>query len=146
MASNLRMTLLGEIIGSTGLVQNKYSQGLNNLRAVIELEKDEVKDKLPEDIFREFENIKAKSFNLSSDLKGVPLLIIEQYYLRNHRDLSAEIYIEWKDLSLDMKIKELYLILEEFYYLIYILAVKISDYYQLEFKLKKSRDSSSEYI
>jgi len=143
---NLRLTLLGEIIGSASVIQNKYSMAYNNLSAVIELERNDNKDKLPDTLFKEFETIKQITNNLSNETKNIPFLILEQYYFRNYRDLNREIYIEWKNVAFEMKIKELFLLLEKFFNKIYMLAVKIADYYNLELKLKKTNEVKASYL
>jgi len=143
---NLRLTLLGEIIGSASIIQNKYSIAYNNLSAVIELERNDNKDKLPDTLFKEFETIKQITNNLSTETKDIPFLILEQYYFRNYRDLNREIYIEWKNVAFEMKIKELFLLLEKFFNKIYMLAVKIADYYNLELKLKKTNEVKASYL
>jgi len=143
---NLRLTLLGEIIGSASIIQNKYSVAYNNLSAVIELERNDSKDKLPDTLFEEFEAIKQITNNLSNETKDIPFLILEQYYFRNYRDLNREIYIEWKNVAFEMKIKELFLLLEKFFNKIYMLAVKIADYYNLELKLKKTNEVKASYL
>lgn len=140
------MTLLGEIISSNNILQNKYSKALDNLSAVILLERDETKDKLPKSLFNDFEEIKSKCNNLTALTKNVPLLILEQYYVRNFRDLSREIYVEWNDDAFEIKIKELYLILEKYFYEMYIMAIRIADFYNLEFKLKKGKEDTSSFI
>jgi len=143
---NLRLTLLGEIISNNGVIQNKYSNAYNSLLAVIELEYNDEKDKLPQKLFDEFEEIKQITCNLSPETKDVPFIILEQYYFRNFNDLNREIYIEWRTNAFEMKIKELFLLLEDFFHKIYMLAVKIADFYNLEFKLKKNNKDDNLYL
>ena len=133
---NLRLNLLSNIIGITGVNPFKYSTAFNSLNAVIELEKKETKNKLPESIFKEFEDIKNRENNLNDDLKGIPLLILEQYFVRNSNNLDKYIYIQYNTINKELRVIELYLVLERYFEKMFILASKIADYYNLEIKIK----------
>lgn len=144
---NLRINLLSGIISSSGVHQSKYSNCYNELKAIIELEKKEKdKDKIPKSFFEEFEEITGSINNLSERTEGVPLLILEQYFLRNSNDLKKYVYIEYDEVKIDMMTGDLYLILEEFYVKIYLLAVKIADFYNIDIKLKKERKEEDTYL
>ena len=136
------MHLLGDIIGHD-IISNKYSIAYNNLKAVIELERLESEDKIPNALFDMFNNISETKDNLSSN---TPLLILEQYYMRNMRNLNKEVYIEHDNNGYSIKVSDLYLILEEFYIKIYMLAVTIADFYNIEYKLKKQNLGEENYI
>ena len=143
--NNLRVHLLSNILSSEYNF-NKYSISLNNVSAVISLEKEETKNPLPNSLFKEYDEILSLSNNLLSSDKKVPLLILEQYYSRNSANLNKELYIEYNNSNFEVKVSELYVLLEEFFMKIYILAVKISDYYNLEIKLKTNKDEEQKYL
>ena len=144
---NLRINLLSGIISSSGVHQSKYSNCYNELKAIIELEKKEKdKDKIPKSFFEEFDEITKSINNLSEKTEGVPLLILEQYFLRNSNDLKRYVYIEYDEVKIDMMTGDLYLILEEFYVKIYLLAVKIADFYNIDIKLKKEKKEEDTYL
>lgn len=141
---NLRVVLLGEVIGNE-LNMNKYSIAFNSLKAIIELESKETHDKIPDSLFKLFDDILLKKDNLIND-KNIPLLILEQYYVRNVNNLNKELYIEYNNINFTMRVSTLYVILEEFYNTLYSLAITIADYYNLEIKLKKSNQETQNFI
>ena len=108
----------------------------------VEIETEEVTKKLDQAYNELSKRAKVKGFRPGK----TPRRILEQYYIRNSRDLSREIYIEWDDDAFEIKIKELYLILEKFYYTMYLLSVKIANYYNLEFKLKKGKEDTQNFL
>lgn len=145
--NNLRLNLLtGIIAGSDGVSMNKYSTAFNCLKAIIVLELSEKKDKLPKQLFKDFSELEKQADNLSEKFPNIPLLIIEQYFLRNNKTLDAEIYIEYNHLNISVVITELYILLEDFYFKMYLLAVQIADAYNLEIKIKSERTSQTDYL
>lgn len=143
----VRTVLLSKILSIEGVFQHKYTTCYNTLSSVIDLEKKEEQAKLPKEIFEKFNHLKELSNNLEPKLKGIPLLIIEQYFLRNSNKLEKYLYINYKDIEVvDMKVSDLYIVLENFFYEIYNLAVEISDYYSLDVKLKSTDSAGSNEI
>jgi len=143
---DLRLTLLSDIIGSDGVHNNKYSTSFNNLKAVISLERQDKKDKLPEKLFNNFNQLSIKKDNLNKKYSNIPLLILEQYFLRNSNQLDQEIYIEYNNKNISVKVTELYILLEDYFFEMYLLAVKIADFYNFEIKLKRNTENKNEYL
>lgn len=145
MAKELRTTLLSQILSMEGVFHHKYSTAYNILTSVIELEKNErEKNKLPKEIFERYEKIKSRAFNLDEKIKGFPLLVVEQYFLRNSKQLDAYVYMVYGDLEYtDFQSINLYELLENFFREIYFLCVEIADYYSLEIKLKSKKQINS---
>lgn len=146
--SNIRKILLSEILSSKGFYEGKYTESLNILKAIIKLESKETSsDKLGEEYFDRFKQIENNSINLHSDLGSMPLSVAEQFFIRNSSDLSRYLYMEYRDNEIkDMKVIELYNILEEFFLEMYILAVEIADHYSLEIKLKKDNKGKEDIL
>ena len=138
---DLRLVLLTKIMSAEGVFAHKYSSNYNTLKAIIELEKKEKEqDMLPKSFFDRFDDIKKMTTNLDPKIKGFPMLIVQEYFIRNSANLDKYIYMTYgKDLesASELKVMELYEILEDFFFKIYLLAVQISDFYKLEIKLKK---------
>lgn len=141
---NLRLTLLSSIIASNGVHHGKYSNAFNSMKAIIELEEKETKNKIPKEFFDEFKSIEEHTLNLHEKLTDVPLLVVEQYFLRNAKNLNKYVYVEFMKKNVEFKVVDLYLILEEFFIRLYLLAVQIADFYNLEIKLKKSTKETEE--
>ena len=141
-----RVALLTYIISSVGVYQHKYSAAFNAIRAVMNIEYEEKgKNKLPERIFRKYDKIVQMSSALSDKLKGIPLVVVEQYFFRKGSALNNEIYMMYGNIEVvGLKAVDIYVILEEFFNNIYDLAVEISDYYTIEIKLKRSSDEDEE--
>ena len=138
---NLRLTLLSSIISAQGVYHGKYSGGYNAIKSIIELEELENNNKIPQSFFDKFKEIQILSANLNEKLHGVPLIVIEQYFLRNSQNLNKYVYIDYNHLNIEFIVIDLYVILERFFNEIYALAVRIADYYNLEVKLKKIKTS-----
>lgn len=143
---NLRLSLLNSVIETSGVFYNKYSNSFNALKGIIELEGKETINKLPSLFFDEFKSIEKAINNLDVRLPDVPLLIVEQYFFRNAKNLSKFVYIEWGLVKTDFKVIDLYLILETFFSRIYMLCIGIADYYNLDIKLKNERKERVDYI
>lgn len=138
--NKLRLSLLSNILGGRGVYENKYTLGYNSLKAVIELELKEKKDRLPKHIFDRFNNIQENLSNVNEKLVGVPIIILEQYFLRNTKSLNRYVYIMHEDIEIEIKVIEIYTILENWYFHLFLIASEIADYYNLEIKLKKEKD------
>lgn len=141
MAKELRTILLSKILSSEGVYHGKYTGAYNTLRAVIELEKKETdRQKLPQEYFKKFEDITKKLNCVDERVKGFPLMVLEQYFVRSSSQLDRYIYMVYGELesASDYKVIELFEILEGFFMELYMLAVEIADYYSLEIKLKKT--------
>jgi len=135
----VRKILLSDIMSSKGIYENKYTDAFNSIKAVIELEKKEKKsDMLPDSYFTRFIAIEKNSDKLDDQLQEVPLCVVEQFFMRNSRDLGRYLYMSYGKVEVhNMQVINLYDILERFFMKIYILAVEIADHYSLEIKLKK---------
>ena len=155
MSNRLKQTLLSDIISGKGIYQHKYSTAYNWIKAVIELEKKEKINKIPDRLFNKFKEIEFKTINgLNERFAGIPLLILEQYFFRNNNDLNNYIAIEFRYSISENEEKtievtniyctDLYLLLEEFFNEIYFLAIEILDFYSLEIKLKNEKTIGKE--
>lgn len=135
--------LLSKVIASEGLSPYKYSSCYNALKSVIELERKQKDEKLPKSIFEKFKKIEDSRNHLDSRIDKFPLLIVEEYLMRNNTSLDKYIFMQYKNLesSDDIQVMEIYTILERFFQEMYHLSVEIADYYSLDVKLKSSSDS-----
>lgn len=141
MAKEIRTILLSKVLSMEGIFQHKYSTAYNCLLAIIELEKKETHtEKLPNRFFERFDEITKLLDNLDEKVKDIPLLIVEQYFIRNSSELSKYIFIQYGKIegNSDLQCFHLYEILEAFFQKVYLLCVEIADYYSLEIKLKRS--------
>lgn len=141
--NNIRQQLLIEIISPSGVYPCKYTDALKRLKAVITLEREEKgSSKMNENLFKLFEEIEKKSNSLTEDLKGIPLMILEQYFLLNSNKLDVYLNIEYHNIcpKKEYYVKDLYLILEEYFNEMYMLAIRITDLYSIEIKLKTNNE------
>lgn len=137
----IKQKLLSEIISSSGVFQHKYSRAYQTFMSVCDLE---IKsdNKFLTKFGNRIKEIQSKKDKLYHD---IPLLVLEQYFLRNSEKLSLELYIEYENKSYpDLKVYRLYELLEAFFNEIFCLAVEIADYYSYEVKYNKKYDLNSD--
>jgi uncharacterized protein YsxB (DUF464 family) len=133
----LKATLLGLVLDNIP-VPNKYSKSFLNLENVFELERDEGFT-FPEHINKKFDEIRKKYNNF---INGIPLIVIERYYMDYRDDYKKYVYLEYEGKELDeMTIMELFVELEKFYNQMFKLACILSNYYNLEVKLNAKNNS-----
>ena len=143
MSRDLRTLLLTKIISSEGMHPYKYSACFNALKSVIDLENKDKDDRLNKVLFDKFKDIEKSITNLDERIKDFPLLIVEEYLMRNQGNLDKYIYLTYNNLENtgDIQVMDLYIILEKFFEKMYHLAVEIADYYSLDVKLKSSNEN-----
>lgn len=136
-------SLLYEVFNASS-IPHKYSKSFLNLSVLMELEKED-EFKFDKNILDEFEEIK-KLYN--DFMSGIPLVIIEQYYLRNSTNLNKPLYIEYqKKQIIDKKVIDFYILLEDFYNKIFLLGSKIGNLYNLEIKVNvKTNDQNNSFV
>ena len=141
--AKLRQVLLNKIISTEGVFQHKYTMAYNTLIAVMKIEeKEKAKDRLPSSFFDKVKGIQSRYSNIDGIVSGVPLLILEQYFFLNSKDLGKFLWFEYNKIEIELKIYELYLMLESFFIEIFEIACEIMDYYNIEMKLKSNKDNS----
>lgn len=116
---------------------NKYSKSLLNIKTLIELEKKEGFE-LPKEIIENYNKIIKKEYNF---INNIPLNIIEHYFYKKINNLNSYINIEFKENEVNIKTNEIFILLENFYNEIFLLASLIANYYNLEIKINNKRDN-----
>lgn len=134
MSFKIKLNLLIDILNPTDL--DKYSKSVLNLKTIYEVEK---KDKFvfPENIENLFQEIFEKEKNF---INGIHLLIVEKYYYRKRENLQGYISITLDtERKLNMPVSELYIILEEYYSKMFLLASLMANYYNIEIKINDKK-------
>lgn len=123
---------------------NKYSRAYLNLRNVFDLESNSG-FKFEKHMVESMKKIENK---YNKFLNGIPLVVIERYYIDHKENYNKYIFLEYGELELsDIRIMDLFTELEKFYSMIFELTCKIADYYNLEVKLNsKGNNESEKYI
>ena len=136
LKNNLLIDILDNRVGA-----NKYSKSFLNLKNVLDLEekaKYKFKDK---SVYTKFNKLKFKFYGF---INGVPLVVVERYFNDNKENINKFVYLEFQDNEVsDLKIMELFNLLEEFYQECFSLACLIADLYNFEVKFNDN-DSSDE--
>ena len=123
--------------------QNRYSRSFLNLKSVIELEQKEEDFNLPKEMIKEYEQIEKQFYNF---INNIPLTVVERYYNEHKENMNKYVYLEYNENELsELKISELLYKLEEYFMVIYNLAVNIASYYNIEIKLNINK-SDKEYV
>jgi len=127
------------------IASNRYTKAFLNVENVMALEEKDKAFQFPQNVLDSFKELKKK---YDSFLAGIPLIIIERYYFEHAQDMNKYVYLEYDDNELDeLKIIELYSILEDFHNKVFELACEIADLYNLEIKLNAgSNNSNSSYL
>ena len=142
MSYELRKIMLSKVISSEGVFHHKYSIALNTMKAIIELEQKEKENKLPSEYFKRFSDIEKNSSHINTLFKGIPLLLLEQYFLRNSKTLDKYLNISYKNIDIEtFQVYDLYLALEQYFLKLFMLAVEIADFYSIEIKIKNTNSS-----
>lgn len=117
----------------------RYSGSFMNLKHVIDLETEDDGEFDPK-LLKKFQELKKR---YHSFLKGIPLLVVEKYYMENAQNRNRFVYLDYEKCELsDMRVINLYEELEGFYQEIFGLACRIASYYNLEIKLNYSSNSN----
>jgi len=142
MALQLKTNLLIDIL-SNSITENKYSKSLLNLKAVYKIEKSEQNehDKANEIIDEAYNKIISKENNF---LNNVPLNIIEKNYSLRKDNLNNYIYIDYKGNEINIKVSELFSLLENYFQEMFILASLMANFYNLEIKI--NNQDNNEYF
>jgi hypothetical protein len=137
----LKLSLLSLILDNPN-IGNKYSKCFLNLKNVFELEQNE-EFEFSEKFIKSFEELEKK-FN--SFHNGIPLSIIEKYYIAKVNELDEYVYIEYNEKELTLRIIDLYVLLEQYFSEIFSLACEIADYYNLEVKINSGTQKDKEFL
>jgi len=137
MGLDLKKNLFIEIFSPNP--SNKYSKSLLNLKTIVELEEKE-KFKIPENVLLKIEDLKKKEDEF---IEGIPLNIIEHYFSQKSSNFNSYINCMFKDKEINIKVNELYILLEDFYKEIFLVASLLATYYNLEIKI--TGESNDDY-
>ena len=118
---------------------NKYSKSLLNLKTIVELEEKE-KFKIPENVLLKIEELKKKEHDF---INKIPLNIIEHYFTQKSSNFNSYINCMFKENEINMKVNEVYILLEDFYKEIFFVASLLATYYNLEIKI--TGESNNDY-
>jgi len=149
MANQIRNVLISRILSSEGTFEGKYTNSYNILKGIITLEeKEKGKTKLSSDYFNRFKELEDSLTNLDERIKGFSLRVVEEYFFRNRNRLDKYIYMNQGEIesNADLKVIDLFEVLENFFLKVYLMALEIGDMYALEIKLKKTSESNNEDI
>lgn len=134
----LKQGLLYNILDNRD-VKDKYSKSFLSLKNVIDLEQKENKT-FDKNIIKKYNNIKDKYDNF---LNNIPLNVIETFFYRYSKDLNDYIYIEYhKNEVNDLKVIDIYIMLEDYFKQVFNLACEIANFYNLEIKLNSSSNDN----
>lgn len=109
-----------------------------NLKTIVNLENKE-NFKLPEDLQKSYDGIIGQEQDF---INGIPLPIIEKYYLQKQSNLNSYVNILHNEKELNLKVNEIFIKLENFYQEIFLLASLIANYYNLEIKINTENDNN----
>jgi len=138
----LKNSLLLDIITSQE-IPNKYSKGFLNLLTIFKLEEQEG-FKLPDYIINKFKKLEQKFISFYNN---IPLRVIEKYYIKYMLDYNKYVYIEYNGFEIDnLKVIDIYLLLEQFFDDLYLIASLIASYYSLEIKINKPNKDSLDNV
>lgn len=116
---------------------NKYTNSYYAIENIININK----KKLSKEILLKFDDIKKQFYSLFD----VGVMVLERYYYRDNQKLNKYIVISINDDNIrDIKIIDIYIMLEKFFSKIYSLACLISDKYSFEDFIKN--DDDKEYL
>ena len=149
MSNQIRNVLISRILSSEGTFEGKYTNSYNILKGIITLEeKEKGKTKLSSDYFNRFKELENSLTNLDVRIKGFSLRVVEEYFFRNRNKLDKYIYMNQGEIesNADLKVIDLFEVLENFFLTVYLMALEIGDMYALEIKLKKTSESNNEDI
>jgi hypothetical protein len=139
MVLRLKENLLIDILNPHQIFM-KYSKSLLDLKTLMSIELKE-NFKFPKEILDLYNDI----ISVENDfINGIPLRIIEKYYFMKAEKLNSFVNIEYNNFQINMRISELYVILEEFYSKLYLIASLIGNYYNIEIKV--NTESNNEFI
>jgi len=138
----LKLGLLSLILDNSN-TPNKYTRAFLNLKNVFELEEKE-NFKFDKELIKKFNNIKEKNKNFQNE---IPLKIIEKYYILQNDQLDEYIFIRYNGNEIaDLRIIDLYVLLEDFFQEIFSLACEIADFYNLEIKINDNSQRKNEFL
>lgn len=137
----LKLNLLIPILENTPSA-SKYSKAFLNLKNVFRLE--ERNNYTFEDplVYEEFKQLEKKYNNFISN---IPLVVIERYFNDKKEDVNKHAFLIYQENELsEIRIMELFKMLEDFYADCFQLASIIADLYNIEVKLNKHKSKESE--
>lgn len=149
MVNQIRNVLISRILSSEGTFEGKYTNSYNILKGIITLEeKEKGKTKLSDDYFNRFKELESTLKDLDERISGFSLRVVEEYFFRNRNRLDKYIYMCQGEIesNSDLKVIDLFEILEDFFLKVYLMALEIGDMYALEIKLKKANDTGEEDV
>ena len=127
----IKQRLLHDILNSKGVFYHKYSNSYNAIKNILELEFEEDRE-VNKKIKPKFDEITKKYKDF---YKGISLIVMEQFFMRNNKDLGKIIPLEFNDNYYgEVAAMELYVMLENFFNEIFKLAVIVANLYSYEIK------------
>lgn len=135
MGLRLKENLLVEILGNSN-TPTKYSKGLLNLKTIFELEQKE-KFKIPKAIILLFEKLVLKEDNF---INNIPLILIERSFILKSSNLNSYINLQYKEFELTKNSGEVFILLEDFYKEMFLIAGLMASFYNLEIKINVDKN------
>lgn len=142
----IKQRLLHDILNSKGVFYHKYTNSYHAMRNILDLEFKEDKE-----VNKKIKPIFDKITNKYVDFyKGISLTIMEQFFMRNNKDLGRFIPIEFNDEDYgEISAMNLYVMLEDFFNEIFNLAVMVANLYSYEIKfneISKNANNSEDVL
>lgn len=151
MVFSLKKNLLIDILAYDNATPLKYSKCLLNLKTIFEIEKQE-SFKYPDYFYKIFNELREKEKNF---INNIPLLIVEKYFYAKNQNLNGFVSISYLipnekgeniEHNLNMSSNDLYLILEDYFSKIFMLASLMANYYNLEIKVNDTATKNKTFI
>lgn len=116
----------------------KYSKSILNLKTIIALEKQE-NFKIPESIITMYNKVLKQETDF---INGIPLTIVERYYIGKQDKLNSYLNIAYKDSELNIQVNQLLMLLEIYYTELYLIASLLASFYNLEIKINNKNNDT----
>lgn len=130
-----------EILQCEGMIAHKYTKSYRNLINLASLEEKASGTKFMSKFSKRILELEKEQENFHN---GVPLAIFEQYFFRNNDNVEKYVYIEYKGMDKgEIKVIEMFEILEKFFDKIFAVAMEIADYYSYEIKFENKYSQTS---
>jgi len=151
MVFRLKTNLLIDILAYDSSALFKYSKCLLNIKTLFEIEKTEGYI-FPQNYYEIYNSILEKEKDF---LNGIPLLIVEKYFYNKIQHLNGYVSISYYtknendeniEHNINMTVNDLYLLLEDFFNKIFLLASLLANYYNLEIKVNDTSVKNKTFI
>jgi hypothetical protein len=116
-------------------ITNRYSRSYENLKNVIDLELKESPSMKEDIVYKKFKKLQNQ---YNSFYHEIPLKIVEKYYFKYREKLNHYVFIEYKKKDFNIKIIDLYFLLENFFLEVFECACMLANQYNLEIKINHS--------